>query len=283
MSVAFSSTAENIAAEYQKNGYVIVRGVLDEDLVAEARSHIDWLLAKNPGVRPEELHAHLITKDAFWVRLVGDERLLDLAEVFLGPDIGLFASHYIAKPPLEGKSVAWHQDGSYWPLQPMKVISFWLSLDHSDEQNGCMKVLPGTQNQKLIDEKDYVLQAEDSVFERAMEPGMIDESKAVSLILAPGDVSIHHPNMIHGSRGNRSSRWRRGLTIRYIPVSTKMTYDPPHLSAFIFRGCGAHNGNRWNPLPKFDAETSMPFADRAAWDQRCEQDNAKYAPFLCAG
>ena len=278
-----SSGNSPLIKEYQQNGYVIVRRVLDIDLMVEARSHIDWLLAKNPGLRPEELHHHLITKDAFWVRLVSDERLLNLAEMFLGPDIGLFASHYIAKPPREGKSVAWHQDGSYWPLEPMKVISFWLSLDRSDEQNGCMKVIPGTQNETLIDEKDYVLQSEESVFERAMEPSLIDESKAVSLILEPGDVSIHHPNIFHGSHGNRSSRWRRGLTIRYIPVSTKITCDSPHPAAFIFRGCAEHNGNGWNPLPKFDAETSMPFANQKTWDERCQADNAKYAPFLCSG
>jgi ectoine hydroxylase-related dioxygenase (phytanoyl-CoA dioxygenase family) len=107
-----SDSQTNLVEQYEQNGYVIVRNVLDADLVAEGRDHIDWLLQKNPHLRPEQLGHHLMTKDAFWVRLVSDERLLDVAEQFLGPDLGLFASHYIAKPPFTGKAVPWHQDGS---------------------------------------------------------------------------------------------------------------------------------------------------------------------------
>ena len=139
-----AQTTTNIVDQYEKDGYVIVRDVLDENLIAEARDHVDWLLEKNPGVRPEALGHHYMTQDAFWVRLVSDDRLLDVAEQFLGPDLGLFASHYIAKPPYTGKAVPWHQDGSYWPLDPMRVITFWLSFDLSNEENGCLKVIPGT-------------------------------------------------------------------------------------------------------------------------------------------
>ena len=128
----------NIVEQYEQEGYVIVRNVLDEALMAEARDHIDWLLEKNPGVSPEQLDHQLVTKDAFWVRLVSDERLLDVAQQFLGPDVGLFASHYIAKPPFTGRIVPWHQDGSYWPLEPMEVITFWLSLDRSDRMPRCL-------------------------------------------------------------------------------------------------------------------------------------------------
>ena len=62
-----------------------------------------------------------MTHDPFWVRLVGDQRLLDIAKLFIGPNIALFASHYIAKPPGEGQAVLWHQDAHYWPLEPMEV------------------------------------------------------------------------------------------------------------------------------------------------------------------
>ncbi len=270
----------NLAESYEQNGYVVVREVLDADLVAEGRDHIEWLLQKNPQLRPEQLGHHLMTQDAFWVRLVSDERLLDVAEQFLGPDLGLFASHYIAKPPLTGKAVPWHQDGSYWPLDPMRVITFWLALDRSDEKNGCMKVIPRTQHKRLMSKDEYVDQGEESAFAVAMDPSMIDESEAVNLILEPGDISIHHPNVFHGSHTNTSPRWRRGLTIRYIPSSTRITREAPHPAAFIFRGQGFANGNGWNPLPAFNAETSIPFADQVAWDEKCAIQNAKYGKFL---
>ena len=71
-----------------------------------------------------------MTNDAFWVRLIADERLLDVAQAFIGPNIALFASHYIVKPPFDGMPVLWHQDGSYWPLDPMEVVRHygWQSM-----------------------------------------------------------------------------------------------------------------------------------------------------------
>ena len=73
-------------------------------------------------LRPENLDHKLVHDDPFWIRLISDERLLNIAEEYLGPNIALFASHYIAKPPEDGQPVLWHQDGSYWPLEPMEVV-----------------------------------------------------------------------------------------------------------------------------------------------------------------
>ncbi len=266
--------------QYAKDGYVIVRDVIDQDLVAEARSHIEWLIEKNPDTRPENLDHHLMTQDAFWVRLISDDRLLDIAQEFIGNDIALFASHYIAKPPHSGKSVPWHQDGSYWPLEPMQVITFWLSLDLSNEENGCMKVIPGTQHKKLISKSKYVKQDENSAFDVAMDRSLIDEEDAVNLVLNPGDISIHHPNIFHGSMMNRSDRWRRGLTIRYIPSTTRITSAKPHFSAFILRGEGCDNGNGWNKLPLQQDETSMRFADQERWNLDATKLNKRHQNYL---
>jgi ectoine hydroxylase-related dioxygenase (phytanoyl-CoA dioxygenase family) len=269
-----------IKSQYKQHGYVMVRNVLDADLIKEAHAHIDWLLQKNPDLRPEQLDHHLMTKDAFWVRLVSDDRLLDIAQQFLGSDLALFASHYIAKRPYDGKAVPWHQDGSYWPLEPMAVITFWLAIDGSDEENGCMKVVPHTHTTTLLSTDDMVEQNGDSLFNMGMDAGGIDESQAVSMILNPGDISIHHPNIVHGSHANTSPRLRRGLTIRYMPTTTRILREPPHHSAFILRGQGIANGNDWQPLPAFHPATSMPFADQATWDKQCAAKNAANREFL---
>jgi len=275
-----NSATTSLVDTYKEEGFVIARNVLDESLIAEARAHVDWLLKKNPDLRPEQLGHSLMTQDAFWVRLVSDDRLLDVAEHFLGPDLGLFASHYIAKRPHDGKAVPWHQDGSYWPLEPMNVVTFWLALDACDEENGCMKVMPRTQAKKLMSLDDYVAQGDEQLFDTAMDPDSIDESEAVSILLNPGDVEIHHPNVVHGSHANNSARWRRGLTIRYIPTSTRITQEGHHPAAFIFRGEGFKNGNTWNPLPSYNAETSMPFSSQEAWDLKAKEKNETYKAFL---
>ena len=130
--------------EYEDVGYTIFRRVIDDDLLSETSEHVQWLQRQHPDVPPEGLGTQFVRDDPFWLRLVSDPRLLDIAQLFIGPDIALFASHYISKPPRSGKPVLWHQDGSFWPLEPMSVVSLWLAVDDSNETNGCMKVIPGS-------------------------------------------------------------------------------------------------------------------------------------------
>jgi ectoine hydroxylase-related dioxygenase (phytanoyl-CoA dioxygenase family) len=259
-----STAATSAKEQYDRDGYVIFRNVLDKDLMAEANDHIDWLLERHPELRPEQLGHTLMTKDAFWVRLISDPRLLDLAEQFVGPDIALFASHYICKPPKAGQPVLWHQDGSYWPLDPMEVITFWLAITESTPENGCMRVIPGTHAMDLqeMEQRSDV----ENVLGSGMDDALIDTPQALDFVLEPGDVSVHHPNIIHGSEANTSDRWRRGLTIRYIPASTRiLTDEPPWPAAFLLRGEAAPGVNQYNPFPAYDPATSMPFRGCEAW------------------
>jgi ectoine hydroxylase-related dioxygenase (phytanoyl-CoA dioxygenase family) len=247
---------------FERDGWVVARQVLDAELIAEAREHVAWLLRRNPGLRPERLNTQLVRDDPFWVRLVSDPRLLDIAERFVGPDIALFASHYIAKPPGDGLPVLWHQDGSYWPLTPMRVVTLWLAVDDSTPENGCMRLIPGTQHrvlEALRENGDRI-----NALGRHMDPALVDESRAADVVLAAGDVSIHHPNVIHGSNANTSPRWRRGLTIRYIPTSTRI--DGPSPGAFLLRGRPVDGVNRYHPRPRFDAARHMPFRGCEAWN-----------------
>jgi len=249
--------------DFDRNGYAVFRNVLDAELVAEASCHVDWLMARNPDLRPEHLGHKLLGSDPFWLRLVSDPRLLDIAELFIGPDIALFASHYISKPAGDGQPVLWHQDGSYWPLEPMKVVSLWLAVDDSNPENGCKRVVPGTQHMDLqaLEERTDVA----NILRSGIDESVVDESKAVDVVLKAGDVSVHHPSIIHGSNANRSPRRRCGLTIRYIPTSTRIVSDEPWPSAFRLRGEAVPGINRYRPLPRFQRGEHMPFRGCERW------------------
>lgn len=253
---------QDAIAAYDEQGYVIFRNVLDPGLIQETSNHIDWLMERNPGLRPEQLHHWLMKDDAFWVRLISDPRMLDVAQLFVGPNIALFASHYISKPPFDGQPVLWHQDGSYWPLEPMEVVTLWLAVDRADPENGCMRVIPGTQHMDLQQMRQ---RQEESVLGSAIDDAFVDESKAVDIILEPGDVSVHHPNVIHGSNANTSPRRRAGLTIRYIPTTTRILTDEPWPSVFHLRGEAVPGINDYNPFPKYVEGMSMPFRGCEDW------------------
>jgi phytanoyl-CoA hydroxylase len=243
-------------AQYDRDGYVMFRDVLDAELIAEASRHVDWLLEQNPGLRPEQLHTNLVMDDPFWVRLISDPRLLDIAEQFIGPNIALFASHYISKPPYTGQPVLWHQDGAFWPLEPMEVVTLWLAVDRSTPENGCMRVIPGTQN---LDLQEMQAADQEAVLERMVPPEFVDESKAVDFVLEPGDVSVHNPKIVHGSNANTSPYRRCGLTIRYIPTTTRIVAEGQWPSAFLLRGEAEPGINTYLPFPKYDPAKHMPF------------------------
>lgn len=260
-----STAATAIVEEYEREGYVIVRDVLDAELVAEASRHVGWLQERHPELRGEQLGSTLVQGDPFWVRLVGDDRLLDVAERFVGPNIALFASHYISKPPHDGQPVLWHQDGSYWPLEPMEVVTLWLAVDDSVPENGCMRVIPRTHDLELqqLEQRSDV----PSVLGSGIDPSLVDESRAVDVVLGAGDVSIHHPNLIHGSLANNSARRRCGLTIRYIPTATRIVSDQPWHSAYLLRGEAVPGINEYQPRPMYVPGKHMPFRCCEAYAQ----------------
>jgi phytanoyl-CoA hydroxylase len=262
-----------IREQYERDGYVVIRDVLDGALIEEARRHVSWLMEQNPGLRGEQLGHTLVKDDPFWVRLVGDERLLEVVEEFIGPNIALFASHYIAKQPRDGQAVLWHQDGSYWPLEPMEVITLWLAVDDSTPENGCMRVIPGSHTMDLQQVQKRTDVA--NVLGSGMDAALVDETQAVDVVLQAGDVSIHHPNIIHGSNANNSPRWRRGLTIRYIPTSTRIISDEPWPSAFWLRGDIVPDVNAYQPRPKYVEGRHMPFRDAEAWNRDAEAWNRR--------
>ncbi|MFD0716883.1 phytanoyl-CoA dioxygenase family protein [Paenibacillus sp. GCM10027626] len=249
--------------QYERDGYVKLPKVLDDNLVKEAKEHLDWLMRKHPELRPEQLHTGLVKNDPFWLRLVSDDRLLDIAEQFIGPDIALFASHYICKPPFEGKPVLWHQDGAFWPLEPMKVVTLWLAVDDSTTENGCLRVIPGTHKMDLqgMNKRDDIA----NVLEYEVDPAYVDESKAVDVVLQAGGVSIHHPNIIHGSKANYSPNRRCGLTIRYIPTTTKIKSDEAWDSTFLLRGKEVPGINEYMLRPQYSAREHMYFQGCENW------------------
>lgn len=262
MKARLSNKIKSLKEEFDRDGYVIVKNVIDPDLIAEVHRHIDWLLEHHPGTRPEQLHHTLMVDDPFWVRLIRDDRLLDIAGQFIGPDIALFASHYICKPPRDGQAVLWHQDGSYWPLDPMNVVTLWLAVDDSTPENGCMRVIPATHTlalQKLQERREVP-----NVLESGIDESLVDQSRAVDIILKAGDVSIHHPQVIHGSNANTSDKWRRALTIRYIPTTTRVT-DETWPTVFHLRGEAKPGINTYHPYPKYVPGKHLPFRGCEHW------------------
>ncbi|WP_328341110.1 phytanoyl-CoA dioxygenase family protein [Micromonospora sp. NBC_00421] len=273
---------EVAAKEYAEQGFAIIRNVIPQDLLGEVRAHVEWLTAKYPDLRPEHFHHPLIRNDAFWVRLVTDPRLAEIGRYFLGPDTACFTAHYICKPPYTGQPVLWHQDGAYWKLEPMQALTVWLAVDESTSENGCLRIIPGSHEIPLYqpsprtDEPNMLYSAADEeLVERwARERGIVD------IELNPGDVSIHHPHILHCSEPNTSPKRRCGLDIGYISTSTRISSDGLYLDPILVSGAAKPGVNRYRNYPLYQPGESIPFAGHDEWNARHQ---GQPVPALAAG
>jgi phytanoyl-CoA hydroxylase len=264
--------------EYENQGFTIFRNVIDSTLIAEAKAHFLWLRERFPEFRPEHLHHPLMRDDAFWVRLVTDNRLLDIAELFVGSNLACFTAHYICKPPLDGQAVLWHQDGAYWKLSPMQAASLWLAVDGSTTENGCLRMVPGSHKLPL---RKLVLRSDmPNLLMSSMEDEYVDISNVVDIELQPGDVSVHHPNLIHSSEPNRSSKRRCGLDMAFINTSTTLSSEGLYLNPILVRGEPVSGINKYRAWPSYDPSTSMPFVGSNSWSHQSRDFNARHPGFV---
>lgn len=261
---------DQLKKEYDQNGFAILRGVIDRGLVEEAREHTEWLGRKYPELRPEEYHHPLMRNDAFWVRTVTDSRLVDIAEIFLGPDLACFTAHYVCKPPHDGRPVLWHQDGAYWKLAPMQALTVWLAVDDSTVENGCLHMIPGSHRIPLhpprsrTDVPNMLFSAADEDLVREW----IDRAGVVPVELEPGDVSIHHPHLLHHSEPNLSPRRRCGLDIGYMPTSTAISNDGLYLDPLLVRGNPVEGLNNYRRYPEWAEGETIAFRGDTEWNAK---------------
>jgi phytanoyl-CoA hydroxylase len=139
----------------------------------------------------------------------------------------------------------------------MEVVTLWLAIDESAPENGGLRVIPGSHRGDLHElrpraDLDNVLGSESATD--------VDESLAVDLTMAAGDVEVHHPGIMHGSAANTSDKRRCGLTIRYIPTTTRITAaERPYPSALLLRG--RPGVNVYQPWPETDPSRPSPAAE----------------------
>ena len=179
------------------------------------------------GVRPESMDVPHFQHPELFEWLFADE-VLDIVEPILGPDIALFASHFICKPRGNGQRVPWHEDSSYWKtkIAPKEVVTVWLAIDPSTTENGCMRIIPRTHNSGKMGFSDYEdLTKEVAVFPNEITAKQRDMSKVIPIELKPNQCSLHDGRLIHGSEANTSTKRRCGYTMRYISTRTRENHE----------------------------------------------------------
>jgi hypothetical protein len=211
-------TAEAISA-YRDEGYLAPLRALPDEEIASLREHVFKLGAARGGQLPPALNmkAHLLVP-CLW-DLVHDSRIVGPVIDLLGDDLLCWGSSFFDKVPGSPHHVHWHQDSSYWGLERPDALTVWIAFTNSDTANGCLRVVPGSHREQLrhvnAEDPSNMLSGGEVL------AAAVDEASVRDVVLAPGEMSIHHQRLIHGSRPNTGTERRMGFAIRYIAGDLK--------------------------------------------------------------
>ena len=232
-------------ADYERDGYVLVRSLFDAEEIAILRAAIE----QDPALRASLYDRHdaqgKATRMATWNH-PGDsvyglaarsQRVVDTMEAMLGGEVYHYHSKLTAKEPYDGGAWEWHQDYGYWYhngcLYPY-MASMMLSLDHATKENGCLQVLRGSHHAGRVDHG--VLPGEQVGADPRRVERMLATMECVHVEMAPGDGLFFHANVMHRSDRNRSPNRRWTVIMCY-----NAARNDPYLE---------HHHPRYTPLAK---------------------------------
>lgn len=260
-----ANDASGIARAYRESGFAAPIHVLAADEAEHYRLRLEQAAAREPDLAQSilKMKSHLVF--GCLDELVRHPRILDAVKAVIGPDILCWTSSMFSKRPRSADYVSWHQDITYWGLDPPTVVTAWVALTESTPENGCMRVIPGTHVSDVMPHRDT--HAADNMLSRGQEVMVeVDEAKAVNLVLNPGEMSLHHNKIVHGSHANASPRPRMGFAIRYMPTTVHQTAGAVD-SAMLVRGTDRHHHFLEDPRPHADFDHGALAAYQEATDR----------------
>ncbi len=248
---------------YGRDGFLFPVRVLNDNEADDYRRQVLQIIDQHrDSSELKELFyykTHLVFR--FMDQLCHHPRLLDAIEDLLGPDLLLWNSSVLIKHPKTSTYFTWHQDSTYWGLEPPVTLSVWLALTNVVRNAGCVRAIPGSHMLgQLTHENTFDKNVDLPRGQRVAVP--FEEGRAVDLCLKPGEMSVHHVRTIHGSGPNVSDGPRIGINMSFIPPSVRQTLGRE--SAMLVRGTDPFGHFDGEPRPNADLDEAGRSAYRFA-------------------
>ena len=251
--------------DYHRDGFVFPVPALSAQQAALYRNHLeDYEARAGQPLQGNMRHkTHLLFT---WVdELAHNPAILDVVTDIIGPDVLLWNTNFFIKEAANPGFVSWHQDSTYWGLEPDDVITAWVALTDATPDNGYMQFIPGSHKIEQLPHLDTFHR--DNLLSRGQEIAVeVDKSKAVGVGLQAGEMSLHHIKLVHGSEPNGSADRRIGVAIRYIPTYVRQTKLRD--SAILVRGVDNYHHFDYEARPQADLDDAALAAHAAAMDRQ---------------
>lgn len=243
--------SSDAVAAFQRDGFYSPVRVMSASDAQRYRSALETYEAKagKPLQGNWRHKTHLLFT---WAdELVHHPKILDAIEDVIGPDILCWNTNFFIKEANSPGFVSWHQDSTYWGLDPDDVITAWVAFTEVTPENGYMQMIPGSHKVDQLPHMDTF--HKDNLLSRGQEISVeVDKSKAVGIPLHAGEISLHHIKVVHGSDANRSDDRRIGLAIRYIPTYVRQTKVRD--AAILVRGVDKYKNFDYEARPRSDLD-----------------------------
>ena len=242
-------------SQYQDEGYYFPVKVLSDEQVDSYRRQLEEFESGQGGPinGAQRSKAHMLFT---WVdQIMRTPSILDAIEDLIGPNILCWNTLFWLKDARSQSFVSWHQDLNYWGLDTDDLVTAWLALSPATLESGCMRVMPGSHRGAMMPHKDEF--ASGNMLTRGQEIAVeLDESKAVAMPLAPGEMSLHNGQLAHASTPNHSNDRRIGLSLHYIPTNTRQVIGEWD-SAALVRGEDHFGHFTLTPRPSQDFDPEV--------------------------
>ena len=210
----------NQLKQYKDEGFVSPIDIFSTERASEIRKEIELIEEKIPGElnKTGRYNSHLISP--LLDEVTHDFKILDAVQSIIGENILVCGTTLFIKDPNEKGFVSYHQDAKYIGLKPYNWVTAWVAITDSNEHNGCMRMWSGSHKDDLK-YHDQMFN-EGNLLTRGQTVKNVPINKTTPLILKAGQMSLHHPTVVHGSDLNKSNDRRIGFVIQsYIGTSVK--------------------------------------------------------------
>lgn len=226
-------SADQVSA-YERDGFVFPVDVLSADEVRTFRGELEtWERARGAPIDfPEKSKSYLLFG---WAdALVHHPNILDAVEDVIGPDILVYHSTLFLKEARTPAFVRWHQDSTYFYLEPHRHVTAWVALSDATIEAGCMQALPGSHRWGAFEHDDRP-EPMNMIRRGQGISGRFDGAEGTFMPVLAGQLSLHHTDLVHASGANDSDDRRIGLAISYIPAEVRPV-GAVQPSALLVRG-----------------------------------------------